>query len=99
MSGEIATAVWWNVPGEQINSGLAGFNAVLAAVAIYALVAPDNRLALLGAIVASAVLPRFSALGLIPLAAGFVVTTWAIMALGWFQERYFNDRGGGALTG
>jgi urea transporter len=85
-------AVWWNVPGEQINAGLAGFNAVLAAVAIYALVQPDLRLALLGAVVASAVLPLFTKLGLVSLAAGFVLTVWVVIFLGWFQARYFNEK-------
>lgn len=84
-------AVWWNVPGDEINSGLAGLNAVLAAVAIYALVEADIRLALLGAIVASAVIPLFSQLNLIPLAAGFVLTTWVIMLLDRFQKRWFNQ--------
>ena len=59
-----AVAVWWSVPGEQINSGLAGFNAVLAAVAIYAFAGSDIRLALFGAIVASAILPLFTKLDL-----------------------------------
>ena len=87
-----AVAVWWTVPGEQINSGLAGFNAVLAAVAIYAFAGSDIRLALFGAIVASAILPVFTKLNLISLAAGFVVATWAVLALGWFQDTYFNER-------
>jgi len=85
-------AMWWEVPGEEINSGLAGFNAVLAAVAIYAFCGSDIRLALLGAIFASAILPLFGKLDLISLAAGFVVTTWLIMALGWFQASYFDAR-------
>jgi urea transporter len=84
-------AVWWSVPGEEINSGLAGLNAVLAAVAIYALLGTDVRLALLGAIFASAVLPLFGKLGLISLAGGFVLTAWLIIFLGWFQKRYFNE--------
>ena len=44
-------AVWWGVPGQQINIGLAGLNAVLCSVAIYALCGADIRLALFGAIV------------------------------------------------
>jgi len=83
-------AVWWVVPGQEINSGLAGFNAVLAAVAIYALVETDIRLALLGSIVASAALPLFTRLHLIPLAGGFVATTWVVIFIGWFQARYVN---------
>jgi urea transporter len=86
-----SVALCWNVPGEQINSRLAGFNAVLAAVAIYAFCGSDIRLALLGAIFASAILPLFTKLDLISLAAGFVVTTWLVMLLGWFQDRWFNE--------
>jgi urea transporter len=85
-------AVWWDVPGEEINSGLAGFNAVLAAVAIYALCTADIRLALFGAIVASAVLPLFGKLDLISLAAGFVLTTWLVLALAWVQVRWFDEQ-------
>lgn len=86
-------AVWWGVPGQAINIGLAGLNAVLAGVGIYALCGSDIRLALFGAIVASAVLPMFSKeFGLIPLAAGFVFVTWAVIFLGWFQDRYFNEK-------
>lgn len=86
------------MPGQQIELELAGFNAILAAVAVFALVEAANRLALLGAIVATAVLPAFSKAGLIPGAAGFVVTTWAIILFGWFQTRYINPRTNGGLT-
>jgi len=92
-------AVWWNVPGQEINSGLAGFNAVLAAVAIYAFAGADVRLALLGAIVASAVLPLFGKLELVALAGGFVLTTWVVLFLGWFQSRYFNEKPVAVPTG
>lgn len=87
-----AIALWWNVPGEQINAGLAGFNAVLAVVAIYAFCGEDIRLALFGAIFASAILPLFTKLGLVSLAAGFVTTTWLVMLLGWIQQRWFTTR-------
>jgi urea transporter len=84
-------AEWWEVPGEQINLGLAGFNAVLAAVAIYAFCGSDIRLSLLGAVFASAILPVFGKLDLVSLAAGFVVTTWLVVFLGWFQREHFNE--------
>jgi urea transporter len=95
-------AVWWGVPGQQINIGMAGLNAVLCSVAVYALCGSDLRLALFGAIVASAVLPMFSRLGLVPLAAGFVLVTWTVMFLGWFQQRHFDrapDPAGGPGSG
>ena len=85
-------AEWWAVPGEQINLGLAGFNAVLAAVAIYAFCGSDIRLSLFGAVFASAILPVFGKLDLVSLAAGFVVTTWLVILLGWFQREHFNER-------
>lgn len=85
-------AVWWGVPGQQINIGLAGLNAVLCSVAVYALCGADLRLALFGAIVASAVLPMFGRLGLVPLAAGFVLVTWTVMFLGWFQQQHFDPK-------
>jgi urea transporter len=84
-----AIALWWEVPGEQINSGLAGFNAVLAAVAIYALATQDIRVALLGSVVASAILPVFGRFDLVSLAAGFDLVTWGVIVLGWVQRRYF----------
>jgi urea transporter len=65
---------------------------VLAAVAIYAFCGSDIRLALLGAVFASAILPVFGKLDLVSLAAGFVVTTWLVIVLGWFQREYFNER-------
>jgi urea transporter len=93
-------AVWWDVPGQAINIGLAGLNAVLASVGIYALCGSDIRLALFGAIVASAVLPLFTeVIGLTPLAAGFVLVTWAVMFLGWFQDRYFNEKPAVSMAG
>ena len=88
-------AVWWNVPGEAINAGLAGLNAVLASVGIYVLCGNDLRLALLGSIAAGLVLRMFSIeFGLIPLAAGFVLVTWAILILKPVQDRWFTQPGG-----
>lgn len=92
-------AVWWGVPGQQINIGLAGLNAVLCSVAVYALCGGDLRVALLGAVVASAVLRMFAMAGLVPLAAGFVLVTWMVMALGWLQRRYFDAPPTDARTG
>jgi hypothetical protein len=65
---------------------------VLAVVAIYELVRPDVPLALMGSLAAGAVLPLFSLIGVVPLAAGFVLVTWVIFFLEWFQARYFNAR-------
>jgi urea transporter len=75
--------------GTAINSGFIGFNAVLAAVATYALVAADLRLAALAALVATWI---FSYVGRqVPapaLASGFVLTVWVILLLGMFNPRF-----------
>ena len=86
----VSVGLYWKLPGEQINSGLAGLNSVLAVVAIYELVRSDLPLALVGSIVAGALVPVFEAIGLVPLAAGFVTTVWLILLLHWFQAQAFD---------
>jgi urea transporter len=75
--------------GTAINSGFIGFNAVLASMATYILIAADLRLAALAALFATWI---FSYLGRnIPapaLASGFVATVWLIMLLGWLNTRF-----------
>jgi urea transporter len=79
-------------PGDMINSGFIGFNAVLAAVATYELVAADLRLALLAAITATWIFSFINRTWPSPaLASGFVLTVWGIMLLGWLNSR-FNPR-------
>jgi urea transporter len=78
--------------GTAINSGFVGFNAVLAAMATYALVAADLRLAVLAAVVATWI---FSYVGRhMPapaLASGFVLTVWVILLLGWLNPRFIDE--------
>ena len=75
--------------GTAINSGFVGFNAVLAALATYALIAPDLRLVSLAALFATWI---FSYVGRnLPapaLASGFVLTVWLIMLLAWLNPRF-----------
>ncbi len=79
--------------GTAINSGFIGFNAVLAAMATYALVTPDLRLAAAASLFATWI---FSYVGRnLPapaLASGFVLTVWLILLLGWLNPR-FNGQG------
>jgi urea transporter len=76
--------------GTAINCGFVGFNAVLAAMATYALIAADLRLASLAALFATWI---FSYVGRnMPapaLASGFLLTVWLILLLGWLNP-YFN---------
>ena len=75
--------------GDMINSGFIGFNAVLAAVATYELVAADLRLALLAAITSTWIFSFINRNWPSPaLASGFVLTVWAIMLLGWLNPRF-----------
>jgi urea transporter len=78
--------------GDMINSGFIGFNAVLAAVATYELVAADLRLALLAAMASTWIFSFINRSWPSPaLASGFVLTVWGIMLLGWLNSR-FNPR-------
>jgi urea transporter len=75
--------------GDAVNSGFAGFNAVLAAVATYELVAADLRLAVLAAIMATWIFAFMNVNYPSPaLASGFVITVWVIIFLGWFNPKF-----------
>ena len=75
--------------GDMINSGFIGFNAVLAAVATYELVAADLRLAFLAAMASTWIFSFINRNWPEPaLASGFVLTVWVIMLLGWLNPRF-----------
>ena len=75
--------------GDMINSGFIGFNAVLAAVATYELVAADLRLVLLAAMTSTWIFSFINRTWPSPaLASGFVLTVWGIMLLGWLNPRF-----------
>ena len=75
--------------GDMINSGFIGFNAVLAAVATYELVAADLRLAFLAAMASTWIFSFINSNWPSPaLASGFVLTVWLIMLLGWLNPRF-----------
>ena len=77
------------LPGDAVNSGFAGFNAVLAAVATYELVAADLRLALLASVVSTWIFAFMNVNWPSPaLASGFVITVWVIMFLGWLNPKF-----------
>ena len=81
-----------NAPGDMINSGFIGFNAVLAAIATYELVAADLRLVVLAAFASTFIFSLINRNWPSPaLASGFVLCVWGIMLLGWLNTR-FNPR-------
>ena len=78
--------------GDMINSGFIGFNAVLAAIATYELVAADLRLVLLAAMASTWIFSFINRNWPSPaLASGFVLTVWGIMLLGWLNSRFRPD--------
>lgn len=77
-------------PGESINSGFMGFNAVLAALGVNEVVDHDLRLIALGAIGATWIFSYLTRTAPFPaLASGFVLMVWAILLLGWLNKRFF----------
>jgi len=77
------------VPGGPINAGLVGFNGVLGALAAYAIVAADLRLAVLGSVLATWFLSYVAHNAHVPfLASGFVLAIWFILFLGWLNSRF-----------
>jgi urea transporter len=85
----VALAQHVHVAGAAINTGFIGFNAVLAALATYALVADDLRLALLASLLATWLFSFLTRTAPFPaLASGFVIAVWAILLLGWINPRF-----------
>jgi urea transporter len=85
--------------GSAINSGFIGFNAVLAGVATYVLVAADLRLSVLAAVVATWIFSYVARHVPAPaLASGFVLSVWLILFLGrlnpWFNGEAPQGSGG-----
>jgi urea transporter len=85
----VSLAIHVHVVGGAINTGFIGFNAVLAALVVWVLVAEDLRLAALGAFVATWIFSFITLNAPFPaLASGFVLGVWAIMLLGWINPRF-----------
>ncbi len=79
-----------DVDPTSVNFGLYGFNGVLTAVAVYALCGGKLRLAILGAIIATILIPAVVAVGLQTVSAPFVFTTWLVLGLGWIERKWFD---------
>jgi len=85
--------------GTAINSGFVGFNAVLGAMATYALIAADLRLAALAALVSTWIFGYVGRHVPAPaLASGFVLTVWVILLMGWLNPRFNAERRTAAET-
>lgn len=87
----IATVVSYyyrDVDPASVNLGLYGFNGVLAAVSVFAVCGGKLRLAVLGALLATILMPLIADFGVQTLSAPFVLTTWLMLALGWIEDRF-----------
>ncbi len=87
--GAMVSYYYGDMDSESVNQGLYGFNGVLAAVAAYVTCGEKLRLAVLGAILATMLIPAVGDLGLQSLAAPFLITIWLMLALGWVEDRWF----------
>jgi urea transporter len=74
----------------SINLGLYGFNGVLAAVSVFVFCGGKLTLAILGAILATMLMPAISDFGVNALSAPFVLATWLLLALGWVERNWFD---------
>src|SRR6516165_5606672 len=74
----------------SINLGLYGFNGVLTAVSVFVFCGGKLRLAILGAILATMLMPAIVDFGVIALSWPFVLTTWLMLGLGWVEDNWFD---------
>ncbi len=88
--GTLVSYYYRDVDPTSVNFGLYGFNGVLTAVAVYAVCGSKLRLAVLGALIATILLPVIPAIGLQTVSAPFVFTTWLVLALGWIEQKWFD---------
>ena len=75
-----------------VDQGLYGFNGVLAGVGTYMTMRRGVRLSLLGALVATILIPVVSQFGVPSLSAPFVLTIWLLLVLGWVDKRFFINK-------
>lgn len=85
----VAIAAHIGTVGGAINTGYVGFNAVLAALGIAAVVREDLPRAVLAALLATWFFSYVDDNAPVPaLASGFVVAVWSVMLLDWLQRRF-----------
>lgn len=88
--GTLVAFYYREVDPVSVNLGLYGFNGVLAAVGVYVTCGEKLRLAVLGALLATILMPAVADLGAQTLSAPFVLTTWLMFALGWVETHWFD---------
>lgn len=87
-----ATAVYHGDPDAPLSVGLYGYNAALAAMALY-LHRPSLTAPLLAALVSTPLTEFFpKSLGVPALTAPFVAAAWILLAVAWAERRLFGPR-------
>ena len=85
----VSLAAHVGVAGGAVNTGFVGFNAVLAALGVAAVLGGDLRLAVLAAMLATWFFSYINRNAPMPaLASGFVVAVWTTMLLDWLHRRF-----------
>jgi urea transporter len=87
--GTMVSYYYRDVDPASVNLGLYGFNGVLAAVSVFVMCGGKLRLAALGALLATILMPAIGGLGVQIVSAPFVITTWLMLALGWVEDNWF----------
>lgn len=90
--GTVVSYYYRDVDAGSVNFGLYGFNGVLTAVAVFVTCGGKLRLAVLGALLATIMMPAVADLGVQTLSAPFAFTTWLMLALGWVEDNWFDAR-------
>ena len=90
--GSFVAFYYNNADPALVDQGLYGFNGVLAAVAAYVICGSKLRLAVLGALFATMLIPVVSSLGVPSLSAPYVVATWVLLILGWLDRIWFDAK-------
>lgn len=90
--GTLVSYYYHHVDPMSADLGLYGFNGVLTAVAVFAICGGKLRLAILGALIATILMPVIAEVGMPTLSAPFVFTTWLVIALGWIGDKWFDER-------
>lgn len=89
MIGTAVSYYYRDVDPASANLGLYGFNGVLTAVSVFVFCGGKLRLAILGALLATILMPAIATFGVQTLSAPFVFTTWLVLALGWIEDHWF----------
>jgi urea transporter len=90
--GTLVAYYYHHVDPTSADLGLYGFNGVLTAVAVFAICGGQLRLAILGALIATILMPVIAEVGVPTLSLPFVLTTWLVLGLGWIGDKWFDER-------